>query len=84
MVRKLDRRFGNLLIDLRRQANLTQSKLAKKAKLSVTCVAMLERGERQPSLIAACKLALALSVSINLMVPYEWMDKYDIRYQGSQ
>ncbi|HTP51033.1 MAG TPA: helix-turn-helix transcriptional regulator [Anaeromyxobacteraceae bacterium] len=47
---------------LRRRRKLTQEQLARKAKLSVSYVSMIERAERSPPLDTVEKLARALNV----------------------
>jgi transcriptional regulator with XRE-family HTH domain len=47
----------------RAQRKLTQSALARKAKVSISYVSMLERGERTPPLETLEVMAKALSVS---------------------
>jgi transcriptional regulator with XRE-family HTH domain len=48
---------------VRSQQNLSQQSVAKKARVSVSYVSMLERGERTPPLETLEVLAKALSVS---------------------
>jgi transcriptional regulator with XRE-family HTH domain len=48
---------------LRDQAEMTQQALAKKAGLSIAYVSLIERGEREPSLITIERLAAALNAS---------------------
>jgi len=49
---------------LRRQKGLTQEQLAFEAELDLTYVGGIERGKRNPSLLAMARLANALSVSL--------------------
>ena len=51
------------LLTSRNKKNLTQAALAKKAKVSVSYVSMLERGARTPPLDTLEVLAKALAVS---------------------
>ena len=63
---QLDRSsFGKLLRAQRERRGLTQVSLAAAAGLTETFVAMLERGEREPSLDTACRLADALKCSVD-------------------
>ncbi|HTP25943.1 MAG TPA: helix-turn-helix transcriptional regulator [Anaeromyxobacteraceae bacterium] len=47
---------------VRRRRKFTQEKLAKKAKVSISYVSMIERAERSPPLETVEKLAKALAV----------------------
>jgi transcriptional regulator with XRE-family HTH domain len=49
---------------LRRQKGFTQEQLAFEAELDLTYVGGIERGKRNPSLLAMARLADALSVSL--------------------
>lgn len=53
---------GKLLVELRKQANLSQGELAKKAGVSRSMIAQLELGERRPSQ----KLLKTLSQAFNM------------------
>jgi transcriptional regulator with XRE-family HTH domain len=55
--------FAMRLKELRKTAALTQTELGAKAGISQAAIALLERGEREPSLATAQKLAAALGVS---------------------
>ena len=57
-------KFGNRLRQLRRQADLTQEKLAAKADISVDFLSLVERGINAPSFENIDKLANALGVPI--------------------
>lgn len=63
MSRHLKGRFGSDLREVRIRLELSQQQLAEIAKLSATGVAMIERGERVPSLDTAARLCWALDVA---------------------
>lgn len=52
------------LIESRKRKNLTQEELAKKANVSRSLVANIERGAADPSLKSAYRIALVLEESI--------------------
>jgi len=56
--------FGKKLKELRTKQKLTQIELADKSGLHPNYVGMIERGERNPSLINVDKLAKAFNVSL--------------------
>ncbi len=57
--------FGKRLKELRISKKLTQIELAEKSGLHPNYIGMVERGERNPSLINIDKLAKALNVSLS-------------------
>ena len=63
MSRCLKEGFSARLRELREELGLTQQRLADIADLTVTAVAMAERGERAPSLDTAMRLCWALDVA---------------------
>jgi DNA-binding XRE family transcriptional regulator len=63
MSRHLRERFSTGLRKRREELGQTQQQLANFAKLTVTAVAMIERGERTPSLDTAARLCWALDQS---------------------
>ena len=63
MSRRLKKSFPIGLRTLREGLGLTQQQLADIAELTVTAVAMIERGERSPNLDTATRLCWALDVA---------------------
>jgi len=52
------------LIEKRREANLTQTQMAKAVGISVTMYSRIESGKRTPSLETALKIARLLNASV--------------------
>jgi transcriptional regulator with XRE-family HTH domain len=50
---------------IRQQRRMTQEKLAFEADLDLTYIGGIERGRRNPSLLAMARIAEALSVDVN-------------------
>ncbi len=63
MSRHLKESFPTGLRKRREELGLTQQELAEIAELTVTAVAMIERGERAPNLDTAARLCWALDVA---------------------
>lgn len=61
--------FARRLTALRERAGLTQAALADRAGLSRQAIGKLERGEREPTLETAVRLAAALGVPVTAFVP---------------
>jgi putative transcriptional regulator len=64
-------RFPNRIRELRVAKGLgwSQEKLAREARLSYSAISRLERGERQPSPMAAYRIAKALEVPVEDVFP---------------
>ncbi|HCG02984.1 MAG TPA: hypothetical protein DEV93_20875 [Chloroflexi bacterium] len=62
MARKWERSFPEKLRSAREHAGITQQQLAETAQLSVTGLAMIERGERLPGLDTATRICWALDM----------------------
>lgn len=60
---KILKKFGDNARDLRKGKNLSQENLAEKAGLDPTYISGIERGVRNPSLVAIVQLMTALEVS---------------------
>ena len=60
--------FGVLLRELREARGLSQSQLALESGLDQTVVSLLERGQRQPSLISLFALCDALKVEPDVLI----------------
>ncbi len=67
MSRHLKEAFPAGLRERREQLGLTQQRLADIADLTVTAVAMIERGERAPNLDTAARLCCALDLAAGLV-----------------
>lgn len=63
MSRHIKETFPEKLRSAREAAGLTQQQLSEIADLSVTGLAMIERGERTPSLDTAARICWALDVA---------------------
>lgn len=61
---KILERYGQRIKELRKHKNLTQEKLAEKAKLHYTYIGTVERGEKNISMINIEKISKALGVSL--------------------
>ncbi|MCQ2337629.1 MAG: helix-turn-helix domain-containing protein [Paludibacteraceae bacterium] len=56
--------LGQRLRDIRAQKDLTQSELAERSDVASNYIAMLERGERNPTYLTLLKIAQGCGVSI--------------------
>jgi XRE family transcriptional regulator, regulator of sulfur utilization len=54
----------------RRKTTLTQEKLAEKAHVSTTHIGLIETGKRRASLKTLQKIASAIDVKVNELIPY--------------
>lgn len=63
MSRRFKESFSGKLREARESAGLTQQQLSEIADLSITGLAMIERGERAPSLDTAARICWALDVA---------------------
>jgi len=62
--------FGQQLKKLRNEKNLTQEQFAKKCGLHKKYIGMVERGERNPSLINIELIAKGLEISISDLMKF--------------
>lgn len=72
--------FSNNIKKLREEQNLTQQQLADKLYVSRQAVCRWENGSRCPDLIAAKKLALELSVSMDELLSDEDVNDIQVNY----
>ena len=70
--RSVEKIFGLLLQQVRKEKKLSQEKLAEWSDLDRTYISLLERGLRQPSLDTLCKISKALEMKISdLIIRFE-------------
>lgn len=62
------KKFGDRVRDIRKRVGLSQEKLAVKAGVHRTYIGMIERGEKNITIVNIEKLAKALGVSIKDLV----------------
>lgn len=62
------RRFGHTVRALRHQRHGTQAQLANEARLSMTYIGEIERGQRTPSLLTVVRIAAALDLKASDML----------------
>jgi len=62
--------FGQQIKKLRNEKNLTQEQFAKKCGLHKNYIGMVERGERNPSLINIELIAKGLEISISDLMKF--------------
>jgi DNA-binding XRE family transcriptional regulator len=63
--RRIKKTFGNAVREARLRANMSQEALAESAGLDRTYIGGVERGERNPSLVALKKIAAGLGVTLS-------------------
>ena len=64
--------FGAIVRRLRTKRGLTQEKLAELADLNVSYIGFLERGENVPTLPVIVRLAVALKVTLAVLLEDVW------------
>lgn len=69
--------FGNRVAAIRKEKQLSQSELGKRAGISGDIVGKYERDEMKPSIETATKLAAALEVSLDYLVGIGQMQVFD-------
>ncbi len=67
-------RLGRRICTLRRAKNFTQTDLAEKSDLTPKSISSIERGFRKPSLSALERIAFALDVTIDKLLPPSKVD----------
>jgi transcriptional regulator with XRE-family HTH domain len=65
--------FGEILRELREARGLSQAQLALESEVDQTFISLLERGERQPSLLSLFALCDALKVEPDTIVKRLWL-----------
>ncbi|HCE34656.1 MAG TPA: hypothetical protein DEQ88_04745 [Clostridiales bacterium] len=66
-----DNKFGIILKELRKEANLSQDQLGKKLGFSNQTVSFWESGKREPSLDALVSVAKYFDVSVDFLLGIE-------------
>ena len=69
--------FGSRVAAIRKEKQLSQSELGKRAGISGDIVGKYERDEMKPSIETATKLAAALEVSLDYLVGIGQMQVFD-------
>ncbi len=64
-------KFGNRVRELRKEKNLSQEQLSYKADLHRTYIGMIERAEKNITLLNIEKIANALELSINDLMKFK-------------
>jgi transcriptional regulator with XRE-family HTH domain len=70
------RELGRRLHDARRTLGLTQSEIARRARMSRNNLSMLERGKHTPDLWSFLCLAEALGIEASDLLASEWKPVY--------
>ena len=63
--------FGKLVRDIRISKNLTQFELANLGQFDRNYIGMLERGERNPTLLTLIRLAKALNIPLHSLINFQ-------------
>lgn len=69
--------IGDRIIQLRKQQNLSQEELAKKAEVSRTIIGNYERNTNTPSIEVLIKLARVFNVSLDYLIGEGELSSYD-------
>jgi transcriptional regulator with XRE-family HTH domain len=70
MITDNDRRLGDRIQKLRKQAGLKQEDLAEKVRLSTKYIQFIETAHRIPSLKAIYRIANALGIKVSELFPF--------------
>lgn len=70
MITKNDRRLGKGIRKLRRQKGFTQEDLAEKVRVTTKYIQYVESAKRIPSLKLLYRIARALRVRVNELIPF--------------
>jgi transcriptional regulator with XRE-family HTH domain len=66
----INQKLGESVRKYRKKEDISQEELAVKAKLDLTSVSEIESGLRNPSLKTLHKLANALGIKVNELIPF--------------
>lgn len=66
--KSVEKKFGLLLQQMRKEKKFSQEKLAELSDLDRTYISLLERGLRQPSLDTLCKISKALAIRLSELI----------------
>ncbi len=64
-------KFGNKIREIRKSRHLSQEELAFKANLHRTYIGMIERAEKNITLVSLEKLAIALEIPVDELLKFE-------------
>jgi len=70
-VANIRKKLGMRILQLRTEANLTQTQLAEKAELSTDSISRIERGQRAPSIESLEKIAKALKTQVRELFNFD-------------